>query len=53
VLFSGASQADDWRLPAALVVPFLLFSARRLVGSSRLWLDPALRARVVATVSSG
>jgi hypothetical protein len=53
VLFSGASQADDWRLPAALVVPFLLFSARRLVGSSQLWLDPALRARVVATVSSG
>jgi hypothetical protein len=53
VLFSGASQAGDWRLPAALAVPFLLFSARRLVGSSRLWLDPALRARVVATVSSG
>jgi hypothetical protein len=53
VLFSAASQADDWRLPAALVVPFLLFSARRLVGSSQLWLDPALRARVVATVSSG
>jgi hypothetical protein len=53
VLFSVVSQADDWRLPAALVVPFLLFSARRLVGSSRLWLDPGLRARVVATVSSG
>jgi len=53
VLFSVASQADDWRLPAALVVPFLLFSTRRLVGSSRLWRDPALRARVVSTVSSG
>jgi hypothetical protein len=53
VLFSGASQTGDWRLPAALVVPFLLFSARRLVGSSRLWLDPSVRARVVATVSSG
>jgi hypothetical protein len=53
VLFSGVSQLDDWRLPAALVVPFLLFSARRLVGSTRLWMDPALRARVVATVSSG
>jgi hypothetical protein len=53
VLFSVASQVDDWRLPAALVVPFLLFSARRLVGSSRMWLDPTLRARVVATVSSG
>jgi hypothetical protein len=53
VLFSGASQLDDWRLPAALVVPFLLLSARRLVGSSHSWLDPGLRARVVATVSSG
>ena len=53
VLFSGVSQTDDWRLPAALVVPFLLFSARRLVGSSRLWLDPTVRARVVATVASG
>jgi hypothetical protein len=53
VLFSGASRVDDWRLPAALVVPFALFSARRLVGSGRMWLDPTLRARVVATVSSG
>jgi hypothetical protein len=53
VLFSGASQLDNWWLPAALVVPFLLFSARRLVGSTRLWMDPPLRARVVATVSSG
>jgi hypothetical protein len=53
VLFSGASQLDDWRLPAALVVPFLLLSARRLVGSNRSWRDPGVRARVVATVSSG
>lgn len=53
VLFSGASQLDDWRLPAALVVPFVLLSARRLVGSTRLWMDPSLRARLVATVSSG
>jgi hypothetical protein len=53
VLFSGASQLGDWRLPAALVVPFALLSARRLVRSTRLWMDPAIRARVVATVSSG
>jgi hypothetical protein len=52
VLFSGASQLDAW-LPAALIVPFLLFSARRLVGSSRLWMDPAVRGHVIATVSSG
>jgi len=53
VLFSAASQAGDWRLPAALAVPFLLLSARHLLGSGRLWLDPDLRARVVATVASG
>ena len=53
LLFSGASQLGDWRLPAALAVPFALLSARRLVGSTRLWMDPAVRARVVATVSSG
>jgi hypothetical protein len=53
VLFSGVSQLGEWWLPAALVVPFLLFSARRLVGSTRLWMNPAVRARVVATVSSG
>jgi hypothetical protein len=53
VLFSGLSQLNDWRLPAALVVPFLLLSARRLVGSTRMWMDPTVRARVVATVSSG
>lgn len=53
VLFSTASHAGDWRVPAALVVPFVLFSARRLLGSRRLWMDPALRSRVVATVSSG
>jgi hypothetical protein len=53
VLFSGASQIGDWRLPAALVVPFVLLSARRLLGSRRLWTGPALRSHVVATVSSG
>jgi hypothetical protein len=53
VIFSGVSQLDDWWLPLALVVPFVLFSARRLVGSTRLWMDPAVRAHVVATVSSG
>jgi hypothetical protein len=53
VLFSGASQLGDWWLPAALVVPFVLLSARRLVGSTRLWMNPTVRARVVATVSSG
>jgi hypothetical protein len=53
VLFSGASQLGDWWLPAALVVPFVLLSARRLVGSTRLWMNPTVRAHVVATVSSG
>jgi hypothetical protein len=53
VLFSAVSRFDDWWLPAALVVPFGLLSARRLVGSARLWQDPAQRARVAASVSSG
>jgi hypothetical protein len=53
VLFSGVSQLGEWWLPAALVVPFMLLSARRLVGSTRMWMDPMVRARVVATVSSG
>ncbi len=53
VLYSAASTADDWRLPALLAVPFVLLSVRHVLASARLWQDPGVRARVVHVVAAG
>jgi hypothetical protein len=53
VVFSALAQADAWQWPAAVALPFLLLSIRRLLASAREWEQPAIRARVVATVASG
>jgi hypothetical protein len=53
VVFSALAQANAWQWPAAVAVPFILLSTRRLLASARGWDEPATRARVVATVASG
>ncbi len=51
LLFSVAALTD-WRLAVLLALPFVLFSAFRLVGTAEEWATPELRSRVVATVAS-
>jgi hypothetical protein len=52
MVFSGTALAADWRVPALVAVPFLCWSAWRVVRTSQLWLVPEVRARVVAVVAT-
>jgi hypothetical protein len=53
VIFSALAQAGAWQWPAAVALPFLLLSIRRLLAAAREWDEPFTRARVVTTVASG
>jgi hypothetical protein len=53
VLFSGLAEVAPWHWSVLVAVPFLLLSLRRLVSAGELWKRPTVRARVVATVTSG
>jgi hypothetical protein len=53
VVFSALAQVDAWQWPAAVALPFILLSTRRLLAAAGRWDEPATRARVVATVASG
>lgn len=48
----GAATFAAWEWSLLLALPFLLFSTAKLVGTAEAWADPAVRARVVATVAS-
>ncbi len=51
LVFAVTARAGaDWSVVVAL--PFVLFSAYRLVGASEAWADPDTRCRVVSTVAS-
>jgi hypothetical protein len=52
-LFVIAAQASSVSVPVMLAVPFLIFSARSLVGTLRRWRDAEQRARVIVTVAYG
>lgn len=52
-LVSSAGSSGIWWLPGVIAVPFLVWAARSTQESLRLWDDPGVRARVVATVASG
>lgn len=52
LVFSGLARADDWRVPALLAVPFLCWSAGRLLRARRRWSDAERRADVVLTVTA-
>lgn len=48
----GAASYGSWPWPVLLALPFLLFSAAKLVATADAWADPEVRSRVVATVAS-
>jgi hypothetical protein len=48
----GAASYGSWPWPVLLALPFLLFSAAKLVATADAWADPETRSRVVATVAS-
>ena len=48
----GAACYGSWPWPVLLALPFLLFSAAKLVATADAWADPETRSRVVATVAS-
>lgn len=51
LVFTALSNAP-WQWSPVFALPFLLFSACKLVATSRQWADPEVRAKVVATVAS-
>ncbi len=51
MLFGAASYAS-WGFPVLLALPFVLFSAAKLVSTADGWANPETRSRVVATVAS-
>jgi hypothetical protein len=48
----GAASYGSWPWPLLIALPFLLFSAAKLVATADSWADPETRSRVVATVAS-
>ena len=48
----GAASYGSWPWPVLLALPFLLFSAAKLVATADAWAEPEVRSRVVATVAS-
>ncbi len=51
MLFGAATYAP-WQFSLLLMLPFLLFSARKLAGTAMAWSQPDVRSRVVAVVAS-
>jgi hypothetical protein len=52
LVFSGLARLPDWELSVLVAVPFLAWSAARLLRTRRAWLDPVQRARVVQAVAA-
>jgi hypothetical protein len=51
-LLFGVVSHVPWQWAVLLALPFLLFSAYRLVGTAESWASPEIRSRVIATVAS-
>lgn len=52
LLFSVAAKADGAGAAVALAVPLVLWAGYRLARAESAWIDPGIRARVVAVVAS-
>ncbi|MGH3333653.1 MAG: hypothetical protein ACRDPJ_20330 [Nocardioidaceae bacterium] len=52
MVFTLTARAPDWRWSVLVALPFLLFSAYKLVGTSHEWADPETRSRVIVTAAS-
>ena len=51
--FLLVARFSDGLLAVLLAISIVLWSARSLMRSGRLWEDPVIRSRVVTTVSTG
>jgi hypothetical protein len=52
MLFTITARLSDWHWSPMIALPFVLFSAYKLVGTSHEWANPEVRSRVIATVAS-
>lgn len=52
MLFTVTARLAEWQWSPLVALPFLLFSAYKLVATSNEWADPEVRSRVIATVAS-
>ena len=52
LVFSGLALVPNWRVSVLVAVPFLAWSAYRLLRARRRWLDAPQRAQVVLTVAA-
>jgi hypothetical protein len=52
LVFSVTARVPHWYWSVLIALPFLLFSAYKLLGTSNEWADPETRSRVIATVAS-
>ncbi len=52
MLFTITARISDWHWSVLIAMPFLLFSAYKLVATSNEWANPETRSRVIATVAS-
>jgi hypothetical protein len=52
LVFSAMTRLPDWELSLLVAVPFLCWSAARLLRTSQAWVDPVDRARVVMAVAA-
>ena len=52
LVFSGLARVPDPEVSLLVAVPFLAWSLIRMLRTSRIWQDPAARARIVTTVAA-
>jgi hypothetical protein len=52
LIFSGLARVDDWAMSVLVAIPFVAWSAIRLLRARDAWVDPVSRARVVTTVAA-
>jgi hypothetical protein len=52
MLFTVTARLSEWQWSLMIALPFVLFSAYKLVGTSNEWANPEVRSRVIATVAS-
>lgn len=52
MFFTVTAGLHSWKWSVLIAIPFLLYSAYKLVVTSNEWADPEVRSRVIATVAS-
>lgn len=52
MVFTVTARLPEWQWSLIVVLPFLLFAARKLVATANDWSDPEIRSNVIAIVAS-